>query len=69
MVNGKKSINGERYCATFTGDVLESDEDSTIYDFLLSVADHLATVNAEMEYPDSIQVTLVPPPNTKIIDP
>ena len=66
VINGKKSINGERYSATYTGDVLEADDDGDIYDFLLSMADHLATVNAEMEYPDSIQVTLAPPPNNEV---
>ena len=63
VINGKKSINGERYSATYTGDITDAIEGSTIYTFLHDVAEHLETVNAEMEYPDSIQVTLPPPPN------
>lgn len=69
VINGRKATNGKRYSATYTGDILESDDDSTLYDVLRSLADHLETVNAEMEQPDSFQVTLAPPPNAALCRP
>lgn len=63
VINGKRALNGERYSATYTGDIEAAGEDQTIYDVLRELADHLAQVNAEMERPDSYQVTLFPPNN------
>ena len=61
VINGKRALNGERYSATYTGDIEAADEEQTIYDVLRELACHLEGVNAEMEHPDSYQVTLFPP--------
>lgn len=63
MVNGKRAINGERYSVTYTGDIEAADGDQTIYDVLRELACLIEEVNAEMEQPDSYQVTLFPPNN------
>lgn len=60
VINGKKALNGERYSARYTGDVLEAAEGDNIYDVMIGLAVHLGTENAEMEHPDSFQVTLFP---------
>jgi hypothetical protein len=61
VINGRKSINGARYAATLTGDIQAAAEGLTIYDVMHSLAAILETNNAEMELPDSFQVTLYPP--------
>ena len=61
VINGKRGLNGARYSATYTGDIEAAGDDQTIYDVLRELADHLEQVNAEMELPESYQVTLFPP--------
>lgn len=61
VINGKRALNGERYSVTYTGDIEAADEEQTIYDVLRELACHLEGVNADMEHPDSYQVTLFPP--------
>lgn len=60
VINGKKCLNGKRYSAKIFGDIEHSEPESTIYEVLRGLADHLEDQNAEMEYPDSFQVTLHP---------
>lgn len=64
VINGRKSINGERYSATITGDIEASEDWSTIYDVMHDLAEHLEANNREMELPDSFQITLYPPTET-----
>lgn len=59
-VNGRKSLNGERYSATCFGEVAEA-RDHSIYDVVMDLAMKLEERNAEMELPDSIQITIVTP--------
>jgi hypothetical protein len=61
VINGKRALNGERYSATYTGDIEAADDDQTIYDVLRELACHIEDVNSEMEHPDSFQVTLFAP--------
>lgn len=61
VINGKKSINGARYGVTYTGDVADAGEGQNLYDVLMGLAEYLEEKNAEMEFPDSYQVTLFPP--------
>lgn len=59
-INGRKHINGERYCATIFGEAEVVEDDVDIYEVLRGLADHIAEKNEDMQYPDSMQVTLTP---------
>jgi len=61
VINGKKSVNGERHSVTHSGNIAEADNDKNLYDVLRELACHLEEENTEMEYPDSMQVTIFPP--------
>jgi len=60
VFNGKRATNGEPYSATYTGRIEDADENGTIYDTLRDLACYLESANADMEKPDSYQVTLFP---------
>lgn len=61
VINGRRSLNGERYSATITGTVESAESWSTIYELMSDLSTHLCLQNAEMEIPDSFQITLYPP--------
>lgn len=63
VVNGYRSLNGQMYGATIKGTVEHADRGKGIYDVLGALADQIATSNADMQYVDSIQVTVFPPRN------
>lgn len=63
VINGRKSLNGARYSATITGDVVECAPDATIYEFVENLAHHLEEHNKEMALPDSLQITIAPAPS------
>jgi hypothetical protein len=61
IINGKRAANGAQYSATHSGDVPECADGLSIYDILRELACHLEEANAEMEFPDSMRITLIPP--------
>jgi cystathionine beta-lyase family protein involved in aluminum resistance len=63
VVNGRRALNGALYSSTITGDSMIMVEGLTIYDVLAEVAAHLAEQNADMEFPEALQVTIVPKQN------
>ena len=67
VINGKRHKNSKRYAATYTGDVQGVLDCTTIYDVLRELADYFEVHNADMDHPDSFQVTLYPP-NYKLTD-
>ena len=62
VINGRRSLNSHRYSVTLTGEVVDHDEDQTIYDLMCELADQIEQHNPEMEFPESFQVTLYPRP-------
>ena len=60
VVTGRKALNGERYTMTITGAVEAAKEGESLFDALRSLADHIEIETAEMEYPESLRVTLLP---------
>lgn len=59
VINGRRSINGARYSATITGDGEMIDgSNPSAYTALLELATHLEEANKEMQFPDSLQVTV-----------
>lgn len=58
IVNGKKSLNGKPYSATFSGDIFAEDGDEDIYDAMEALVESLRDQNAEMELPHGIQITI-----------
>ncbi len=58
---GRKCHNGAPYSATIETDVEDANEGETIYSALHDLIDHLEATNAEMEHPDSVQITLLTP--------
>jgi hypothetical protein len=61
VINGKRALNGPRHSITVQGTVEAGDGDETIYDVLRQLVDHIEENTTEMEYPDSIRVTILPP--------
>lgn len=61
-INGKKHLNGEEYGVTILGsaDMVPGFKQLSIYKVVSRVAQHLEDENAEMEHPESIQITLTP---------
>lgn len=60
VVNGRNTLNGERYSITTVGQIAEAAPGDTIYDVLRALPAHLETTHKEMEHPDSFQITLAP---------
>jgi hypothetical protein len=60
-IQGKRCINGKRYCAKIHGDLEHATAETTIYQVLRELVSHLEEQNAEMNYPDSLRVTIVLP--------
>ncbi len=61
VVNGRRSLNGERHSVTLTGNIEHAESDSTIFDVIHDLAEHIEEHTREMELPDSFQITLFPP--------
>jgi hypothetical protein len=57
-VNGRKSLNGARYCVVFDGDLSVAAPCNTLYDQAAVLAMAIQGQNREMEFPDSIQITI-----------
>jgi hypothetical protein len=57
-VNGRKSLNGARYGVTLDGVLTVTKPDTTIYDAAAVVCMAMKRHNREMEFPESIQVSL-----------
>lgn len=60
VVTGRKALNGERHSMTITGVVEEAVEGESIFDALRSLADHIEVETADMQYPDSLRVSILP---------
>jgi hypothetical protein len=65
VINGRRSLNGQRHSAQLSGNIEAAPDGVTIYDVMRELIDHLEEHNAEMEYPDSIRITLMPPPSDR----
>lgn len=61
VLNGKRALNGPRHSITVHGTVDDGDGDETLFDVLRQLVDHIEESTCEMEYPDSIRVTILPP--------
>ena len=58
IVNGRRALNGERYGATYTGEIQQVTHLTTIYGVAEALLDHVEEKNREMELPDSFQLTI-----------
>lgn len=59
VINGRRTLNGKRHSVTLEGDVQLADEGVTVFDLLHDLAIQAAD-DCDMEYPDSLQVTIFP---------
>lgn len=57
-VQGRNSLNGERYAIAITGTIDEAPEGSSVYDVLRQLADQIEQEAKPMEYPDSLKVII-----------
>lgn len=57
-VNGRKSLNGVRYGVTLDGAMSFDSSRDSIYDQAATLALAIEEHNREMEFPDSIQISL-----------
>lgn len=57
-LNGRNTLNGQRYGATHYGTIDAGS--GTLFDVVRELADEIEG-NSDMEYPDSIQITIHPP--------
>jgi hypothetical protein len=60
VVNGRRTLNGERHSVTIHGHLDFQGGDFSIYEVMRQLADHLEESNSQMEYPDSFRITLHP---------
>jgi hypothetical protein len=58
VVNGRRTLNGAECSATIYGEIERIDGDATLYEVVRKVVDYAEANNADMEYPEDMQVTL-----------
>lgn len=58
VINGKKSLNGERYSITIDGEIGELEDDVTFFDIARQLVDEAETHCVEMAFPDSMRLTI-----------
>ena len=62
VINGRNSLNGERYSITLYGQVEEVYKEVIMADLMHDLVDHIESQTQEMEIKDSFQITLYPLP-------
>lgn len=63
-INGRSSMNGERYGITLHGEITEVPDGLSLYDAVRDLIDHCEAESGSMQFPDSIQITILPPQTT-----
>jgi hypothetical protein len=60
ILNGRRSLNGPRHSLEINGDVQQAPNPVTIYELAQEIIAAAQATAPEMEYPDSIQLTVFP---------
>lgn len=58
VINGKNCLNGKLYGCTLSGQIQSGDGTEDIYEAVAQIAESLRSENREMEYPQSIRITI-----------
>lgn len=60
LINGKRTLNAATIGVKFHGEIEEAEDTHNVYDVARALLDHVESQNADMEFPESLLIKLVP---------